>query len=142
MSMKIKWIGAVALLSALLVWGPAKAWKNPPAVAGESRLVGVVCIEAGIDFFVEAAQESEQVVRHMIDLLFKRGLCTINPNGFRVTLSEMTKAFSDYESAAVEVWRIETQEGPAMFTWNYMGFPSDKKDIKLMPGHRSVFIQV
>lgn len=142
MSMKMKWIGAVALLSALLVWGPAKAWKNPPAVAGESRLVGVVCIESGIDFFTEAAKESEQVVRHMIDFLFQRGLCTINPNGFRVTLSEMKKAFSDYEGAAVEVWRIETQAGPDMFTWNYMGFLSDKKDIKLMPGQRRAFIQV
>ena len=142
MSMKMKWIGAVALLSALLVWGPAKAWTNPPAVAGESRLVGVVCIEAGIDIFVEAAQESEKVVQTMIDLLFQRGLCTINPNGFRVILSEMTTAFSDYEGAAVEVWRIETQAGPAMFTWNYMGFLSDKKDIKLMPGQRIAFMQV
>ena len=142
MSMKIKWIGAVALLSALLVWGPAKAWKNPPATAGESRLVGVVCIESGIDFFVEAAQESEQVVRHMIDLLFKRGLCTVNPNGFSVILSKLTKAFSDYEGAAVEVWRLETPSGPAMFTWNYMGFLSDKKDIKLIPGQRRAFIQV
>lgn len=114
-------IVAVALISALLVWGPASA-ASLPGVAGEKQTVGVVCVQEGIDAFHEATKVSDETVENVLSFLFSRGLCMHNPQGFRVILKKLYKeAYRDHESGMVEIWQVETEEGPDVFTWNYMG---------------------
>jgi len=96
------------------------AFAGNQGVVGTKRVIGVVCVQEGIDAFYEATLESPRVIETVLDILFKRGACLYNRNGWKVKLKALYKSYKDYEGASVELWEVETT-GRAAYTWNYIG---------------------
>ena len=117
----IQMLVGMALIAALLVWGPAAHAGNPPATVGEEKMVEVLCIKEGIDAVYEASLDSEEAVAGVLNFLLFRGGCMLNTDGYKVKLKTLYKSYEDYEGAGVEIWEVHTEKGPAVFVWNYMG---------------------
>ena len=108
---------------------PTKSKRQFPAIPalvgnqgmiGTKRVIGVVCVQEGIDAFHAATLESPRMIETVLDILFKRGACLYNANGYKVVLKALYKSYKDYEGASVELWQVEST-GRAAYTWNYIG---------------------
>lgn len=97
-------------------------FKDKRGVVGSKRVVGVVCLQQGIDAFHVATLEGPQVIEEVLDRLFRIGACFHNSRGYRVTLKALYKSYEDYEGAGLEIWELESDENSvSSYTWNYMG---------------------
>jgi len=127
MKVNLQWLLAIAVLSALLVWGPrAYAQEEPQHYAGEVMSTSIVCNEMSVKMIVDAmTQGKNETEQTIIGVLGVRG-CAMG--SFNVRIVKKAFRWEDWEGDIFQAWEIQPANGFVppypTFTWEHVGGPS------------------
>jgi len=135
MKMISQWILAVAVLSALLVWGPRAYAAEPSRDAGDIMMTNIVCNELSIKALIGATTEGETEAAEMLDWVVYRGGCVTGPYMVKIVAPAYT--WEDFEGDIFQVWEIQPAHNPPpnfpTFTWEHIGGPNHPSNLMQQP---------
>lgn len=135
MKATIQWILAVAVLSALLVWGPRAYAAKPSRAAGAVMMTNIVCNELSLRAIIEATTEGETEAENMINWVISRGGCVTGP--YLVKIIAPAYTWEDWEGDIFQVWEIQPANNPPpafpTFTWEHIDGPTYPSNLRQQP---------
>jgi len=131
----IQWILAVAVLSALLVWGPRAYAAEPAYSVGEIITTPIVCNEQSLRLIIKATTEGRAEAQAVIQGAAISGGCA--PGPYMVKIVARSYQWEDFEGDIFQVWEIQPVYNVPppyrTFTWEHIGGPNHPSNLRQEP---------